>query len=429
MPGMLGFNGSIFVAIVFGVGLPAATVALGLLAWTNWRVLHQLRSSAQRAFSGRPGPQVFSGRVISIDDGRSPVEVVVEQEGSEIEVKDGHSVDWTEVRRTARFEPFEVETEGGVRVRVEPDPDTKLVDEMDEVELVATGRRIRRAVLSEGEHVHVVGALRPSATQRTAPSAYRGGIAKEGARPLVMRGAPLAPLLLSTRPLGADRRGPLALHTVTALLFASLTLFFHGWQLSDFYRSLLAGEVVTAVAVDTREQSRWVKTKSGGHLEHEHFATFAYALDGGPKDTAEIRVGYELHEVARKRGLQTEIRVTRGPDPVAFLGRLPLLPKSSVAVGALGILLGALWGLVARATRPWYERRRFDERTQGRLPIVTSLSKAWRPDAPPPGARPNPASGDLAAEVEADAGAEEEAAAEAGASGARVRASRSPPGT
>jgi hypothetical protein len=377
VPGIFGFPASLAIVIVFGVVLfPGATLVAALNALRHLRVRQRLAQAADKAFSGRPGPAVLRGKIVASAEDRAPVEVAIEQVGTEVELRRGFRTDWTEVSREVRMDPFEVETASGLRVRVEPDDNTRLIDDLDEVEIVGVARRVCRATLSEGDEVWVVGAMRPRSGGTAAASAYRGGVAgmRDGPRPLAMRGLPGQPLLLSIRPLGSDRATRIVFHGVAALALLVFTLAFHVGTLADFHRSAWSGVVVEGRVLDARTRSDWVRTKYGGHAVEHNLLRVAYRVPPGSAGSAEVEVPREAYEAYEKRGAdKLTLRVTPGPNPVAFIGRYPHVTTKVANTAAFGLLLAAAYIIGALTFfRPWYERKRFDQSTEGRLPLFMS---------------------------------------------------------
>jgi hypothetical protein len=377
VPGIFGFPASLAIVIAFGVVLlPGLTLVAAVSAVRQLRVLRQLAQAAQRPFSGRPGPAVVRGRIAASGDGLAPVQIAIEQVGAEVELRSGFRTDWTEVSRELRMTPFEIETAEGIRVHVEPDATTRLVDDLDEIEVVGVARRVCRANLSEGDQVWVVGAMRPRSAGTAAASAYRGDVSasKEAPRPLAMRGLPGRPLLLSTRPLGSDRTMRAVFHAVAAILLFALTLAFHVGALADFHRSAWSGVVVEGRVTGARTQSEWVRSKYGGHAVEHKLLRVGYTVPSGSWGSTEVEVPKASYDAYQKRGAdRLLLRVTPGPNAVAFIGRYPHVTTKVSNMAAFGLLLAAAYIIGALTFfRPWYERKRFDQSTEGRIPLFVS---------------------------------------------------------
>lgn len=213
--------------------LPGAGVVATLLAARHYAVRARLLG-ASVAGAARPGPAVVHGYVDWCGAAESPVEVAIEQIGEEVRYEGKHTTTvWRESRRRVELHAFEIVTPSGARVRVEPDRNARLIDELDEVQLVAPATRQKRALLSQGEEVWIVGAFRPSTGARSGrrQTAFRGDAAAPGqvpaSRPLVLREHPLEPMLISARPLESARSTRIQFHFAAALLFAVLTVGAH----------------------------------------------------------------------------------------------------------------------------------------------------------------------------------------------------------
>ncbi|MBK8939950.1 MAG: hypothetical protein IPM79_20580 [Polyangiaceae bacterium] len=230
--------------------LPGAGVVATLLGARHYAVRARMLSAKVTTVL-KPGPAVVHGAVDWAGAAEPPVEIAIEQMGEEREHKDTVTTRWTETRRSVTLRPFDVVTREGARIRVEPDPDARLVDELDEVQMTGTARRERRAILSRGEDVWIVGAFRPSASARapTRQTAFRGATAglpevAPASRRLVLREHPLEPMLLSARPLGAARTARIWFHFGAAAVFAALAVLAN-WAFSSM--PLLASNLNVAV--------------------------------------------------------------------------------------------------------------------------------------------------------------------------------------
>ena len=249
MADTLGFFMSVLVAVVFGgLVLPGAALYAFRRAWRDLTLARSLKEAELSAFTGRPGPTVAHGKVAWIDPAECPISIEIEQQGSESDTRSGRSVQWTEVDRKTTRQPFEVLLADGRKVRVEPDEDTRIADRLEQVEIVATGVRKKRAAFDPGDEVWVVGAMRPGRPGASGPaSAYRGTVASapgKERRPLVMRRTPKGPMLLSSIRLGADRTKPALYHLLAGVVFTLAAVFLNALELRDFYASWLHGETV-----------------------------------------------------------------------------------------------------------------------------------------------------------------------------------------
>ncbi len=106
------------------------------------------------------GARFVAGYVELAEGSTTAIRVTIEQQGTQTEVKNKYSHEWTEIDRQIEAIPFYVRTANGERVRVEPPIDVMLVDKLDQMEWHEMTRRRRRAELVPAERAVIEGVLR-----------------------------------------------------------------------------------------------------------------------------------------------------------------------------------------------------------------------------------------------------------------------------
>ncbi len=156
----------------------------------------EARAATRGAVDLRDGARLVVG-VAEPLDGETAISVKLFEQGKDIKIKNGWVHTWTETSREVEANPFEVVTEGGTRVRVEPDTEVMLHDDVEITARTAYEQRERTAVLTRGERVAITGRLRKE------PGGAGAGYRETGSRwRLVRDGA--RPMLASTEPLDAQ---------------------------------------------------------------------------------------------------------------------------------------------------------------------------------------------------------------------------------
>jgi len=295
---------------------------------------------------------------------------VIEETGERAEQG---KVDWKESSRSIRREPFEIVLADDGVVRVEPDAQTVYADRLVEAQREPVAkeptvlRREKRASLSDGRRVWVAGAMRPSLdASRNVGSTYRGAVSESGdpSRPrrLVLRGAEVEPLWISTSPPGEDRVARIALHTAVALLFTTLALFVNVGSLGAFYKLRASGHDVVGV-VERADVEPLVTQVGFISLRSDRYSfRVRYPDSARQPQTATIDVaGSDVTAFAKSRStglpLTVFLTVTDGARPtVSFTTRVGA-PYAVAVLGGLAAFVSLLYFWGARKLRPWYEQR------------------------------------------------------------------------
>jgi hypothetical protein len=191
---------------------------------------------------------VLKGTVRDVEDGGSTaVRLQIEQIGVALEKGDKTKkwyTTWTEVERTLDVRPFYIETASGERVRVEPDEETKLIDDL---ELAGTDgqSRFKAAELVTGEVVYAVGEL-VEARDRAAGGGYR-----DAAKALVLRKPSDGHLLLSTHRLGVEHAQSGKLWKFSALVVGVATLIAQALAF-NYHAAYFFGHTEAAKVIDRK---------------------------------------------------------------------------------------------------------------------------------------------------------------------------------
>lgn len=337
--------------------LPAYQLIGGVLAWLLVGVLHvgipllmvlvattrsisaavRARAAEARATTEErlaPGPACIYGPVELAPGSNHAVRVTIEQVGKNRQTKNGWSHTWTEVSRRVSANPFYVKDTRG-RVRVEPDPRTSLVDQLDRTQPIA-GRRDRRERIAEatpGEYAYVVGELDPG--HDPTAGTYRGGEAT-----LVMRPPRGGRLLVSTEPLDARLQEVSRGQRRWALGFVGLALVFALLDLG-FWARVAFGR--TEVATITQAIPRRSKNSRYCGVIADLPSHRLIDVDADLPTCAAVPVG-----------AKTIVYVV-GDESFAHVGSTPAVHNASVFVGALFLLIAVL--VYSQRDKPWYEEK------------------------------------------------------------------------
>ncbi|MCA9668863.1 MAG: hypothetical protein KC503_24885 [Myxococcales bacterium] len=151
---------------VLGVnlGLPLLGFVLIAARWMGYalqrRRADMAGAEARAREAAEVGHQTLHGRLVEVvGGGAMAVELRIVQSGRSTTGKNKKTI-WSEVQRelTTR-RPFIIALENGQRVRVEPDDNVRLVDDLSPGERIGRAERERRAELQVGEEVYVDGLL------------------------------------------------------------------------------------------------------------------------------------------------------------------------------------------------------------------------------------------------------------------------------
>jgi hypothetical protein len=246
-------------------------------------------------------------------------------------------------------------------VRVEPDEEVFLVDRLDGLE-DRGDQRVRLARLTAGELVFVVG----TATHGFDP--MQGGY-RDGAVGFVVRRSRGQRMLVSTEPLTERHKklarddGKLALLLLLGLLLTHGLVFLRAWTLR------LGGHVTNALIMDTDSYQTYSRNKYGGGHWVSH-----YRLTISPKPNERIGEGSIITEDtspycywrAKEEKIDHVPLLEAGPfrqlGTEAAISELTAIFYPMVAIPYVLILLA--W---RARSRPWYLKRKLNERVGGRL--------------------------------------------------------------
>jgi hypothetical protein len=340
---------SFFVDIVATVGLLVVAAVALRLSLRQRRAAAQADASFQPDAALVPGEAVVLGTVEREQGASVAVRVEIEQEGSESENSGIWSYRWTETNRKIHVHPFYLRHGSGGRIRVEPGEDVMLVDEMDGVIKVDLTRRIRVAELLPGAKVFAVGELRRAPDPEAPTAGYRQR--SEGTLLVPPRGRRM---LLSSEPLGKRFARRAAFHLRWAVLAAVAALGFNALFASFHARRWLGETVEVRVTLVQHYES----SDDDDHFEVTMLGPdhLIFSDEVSRRDFSRLHAGDKLQ--ARYVPLWRSATAI-GPDATASSG-------AYLAVPLLGVL-ALVYGLRARSTRPWYERKKLVEKGDGRL--------------------------------------------------------------
>jgi hypothetical protein len=347
------------VLVLFMWLLPLAAIIVFAVEHAREKELarHDTEAQPTRVTPLAPGPIVLVGKVD--DDGEGPaVTVAVKQEGWEYRNKGNFSHMWREVSREVSVRPFYVVRPSGERVRVEPDERAFLVDKLDGIEPQAPNMRIRRATLTAGEPVFVVG----EATSGFDPKA--GGY-RDSASSIIVRPPRARSMLISTSPpaqrhvagaklAGRAMRWSLLLFVTTQLFILrvdALTLF---------------GHIERARAEGPYTWQEYVKPKNARGYWVTHYGLQLTSASATFRHEANP---YFYTDVLEHRSSEAPVLVAGGYHQLG----------SRVAIEDWKAILVPMWVvfwlfilLLWKASRmPWYERRKIIDGGRGHLDSKT----------------------------------------------------------
>jgi hypothetical protein len=339
--------------------------ALLVLALVRRSVHRRREQLAHRAAlrQGEPlhvGPSVLAGVVADEHEGDAVV-IAIEQQGREFKTKSGWAHRWSEQRRTVEAKPFYVTRANGERVRVEPDSRVLLVDRLDATERQAIDQRVRRARLSPGEHVFVLGVMTRAADPKL------GGY-RESAEGWVLRPPRGERMLISTEPLEDRHQRRARIWRNLALITAALLLVWHGLLFAHVHRLRWHGRPLTAVAVHKEWNRAWVRPSKGrAHWVYHYYVTAAG--EDGARWTAEVeRRSYDEITTDGGSGTPLAFLAVDGPQGHFQIGTRACARIELVVVGMMNAVVWLfIYVLAIFSTRPWWARRRVVESGSGRL--------------------------------------------------------------
>lgn len=342
---------SVYVDLAATVGL----LVVAAVALRRWRRRHRAAARAEASFDPGaarvPGETILMGTVEREQGASVAVRVELEQEGSEWENSGIWVHEWTETSRKVHVHPFYLRHASGLRLRVEPDGDVLLVDEMNGVIRLDLTRRVRVAELLPGERIFAVGELRRARDAEAA--VWRGGYREEN------EGFVLVPprgsrMLLSSEPLGER--------------FARRAAF-HGWWgvvalVAAIAVNILTAPVIARCLLGEAVDARVAHLRRYEESDGDSRAIIMAVGADGFVFTGDVSA-YEVTGV--DEGDTIEVR------HVPWWDFATVIDSGSIP-NVTGYLALALFGFIALnywarryTTRPWYEKEKLIERVSGKL--------------------------------------------------------------
>jgi hypothetical protein len=347
--------GTLWVVDGVGFGVLGALLVIAIVRSSVHRRREKLahKAALKQNEPLHPGPSVLAGVVADEGEGDAVV-VEIDQLGREYKTKSGWAHQWSEVRRSVVATPFYVVRANGERVRVEPDSRVFLIDKLDVTERTGHDQRVRRARLSPGEHVFILGEM------VRAPDPKLGGY-REAAEGWVLRPPRGERMLVSTEPLEDRHRARARIWFHLAWVGAALLLAWHGLLFADVHAKALFGHVVTKTAVDKTWTKKWVKPSKGRAYWAYYYWIGAAGSDGvrsvsqvESSSYQAIEKGAELSFLERDGKLQIGAKACAGDGS-----------------GVFGVVVAGIWAViflvVVLSTRPWWMRKQVVESGSGRL--------------------------------------------------------------
>lgn len=355
------------VTIVWVCGV-VGTLGVAGLAVVLWR--YYLAEAARAAAALDPsarlveGPAIVAGRVEHAEGRATAVRAEITQEGSENESSGSWSHKWVEFDRRVEVAPFYLRRSDGERIRVEPDPEVFLVDDMDGCILVDRARRIRVAELVPDEHVIARGTLQRDLDPEARSQAYR-----DSPTGWVLRPSRRGDMHLSSEPLEARFLRKARFHRNAAFIVAGITLLTH-LVLLNFHRRYWSGTTEVATVTDKRT---YITTDSDGD-DTTHYQVRARAPWG-----ADVVDDVSVHDYGRV-DVGDRVAIVHVDRELAQLGSGASM-HVALCLGLAGglVWMVALYGFAARRARPWYAPGvKVKDTGSGRLDPRTGLE----PDVP-----------------------------------------------
>jgi hypothetical protein len=334
-------------------------VPLGLSRWMGlgclraWRRAVRERDAQDPGRKLVPGVAVLFGVVELASRAQHAVRVDIRQTGHEYRPKYNLAVEWKEAARKVHAEPFYVRDVRGLRVRVEPPADVRLIRELDHMQRIDLVNRVRSAVLTAGEVVYARGNL-VAGHDPEASGGYRSEV-----QSLVLRRGPTEPMVLSSEPLTKRLRFQSAIYLGFGLVMLALLVFFQT-QVPAFRQALVQGE--SEVGTVASRRTSFTENAKGRK-------TYYYSITVGRKNGQTVEAEVDSASFAHAvQGASIYLVAVPGKPESTLLGRRPtvgivylILP--SVLTGVVALLC---W-LVLRGTRPWYEQPQIVDYQSGRL--------------------------------------------------------------
>ncbi len=314
----------------------ASLASLGLCVWVlTWpaalrRAGKKRAAGASTSVPTEPGPVILTGTVEVASGADVAVRLDITQEGTEAEQSGNWTQTWREKDRKITVAPFELVTESGQRVRVEPTRNVTFVDEFTKKVLINRTTRVRTAELEPGERVWIFGEL--VVEQDTSkPEGYRGS-----GTVLVLKDSAKHRMWISSEPLDAPHEREAHWWFVFGLGMLAYALILQG-SFVPFYLRAFAGQTQDAVVIDRR-------VVDGGDSADEYLVDVRL-----PNNVvASVEVEKEYHH-AFVKGMPMTVRRVRGtswfaqPGPEASLDWLHLGFGIAVVFGAAMVVTIMRW--------------------------------------------------------------------------------------
>lgn len=303
------------------------------------------------------GRTTVRGTVLG-DPAKGPVvRCEIRQQGREWQHKGGWSHQWKELNRTYFATPFELRTETGDVVRVEPDAQPLLVSGLPDTVRHEHTLRTRIARVQPGDQVTVIGAQIPTSDPRSASFGYRGS-----AESSVLRAPSGGRVLVSTEPLEERFNARVTLHKKWAVAFALLLLGTNALFYMGYWARTFAGRELQTTITSMRTYVTRSKNSTTTHYE----LTGTAIEEGQPLVITETVNRAAYYQI--RQGDQVPFFVVGGGSWFTVAGRAPTVHVAGVIFSAL-LGLGVAIGYLAHglSSRPWYARSRWNEGAGGRL--------------------------------------------------------------
>jgi hypothetical protein len=329
--------------------LPLLLVCAALWGWLAAR---------RRAHAG-------AALVGTVEDGDATpaIAITIEQRGREWNGRYGWQHEWREVKREVRVRPFWVRRADGEAVLVEPDEGVFLVDKLDGIEQLDYAVRIRRATLTHGEPVHIVGTLIENRDPEA--GAYRGGGARF--RLLPPRGGRM---MVSTEPLDARHRRRARVHAWLGLGAAALLAFLQCLAYGSFNLLRIDGEPVDGEVRTLSHSQKWHCPKHGScHYDHYYYVLAQFTDERGTHALYDGIAANAYERLADDSDPRVVPFVVSHHFPSLHqIGHAPTIARAWEPLLFLLVLLAlCAHPAILVATRPWYDRKLVIDRARGRL--------------------------------------------------------------
>lgn len=353
---------SLAIFALVGLGLMGVLLAAILRALVHRRAAQDAAAAASGAGVLAPGPRILRG-IVQTADGAPAMTLSIEQSGKERRGRGGLHHTWTETDRRVSAQAFDLVLESGVRVRVEPDADAFLVDDLELVSRTGPITRLMAAKLEPGEQAFVEGELRRQRGARPGSEEYRGGSADAW----TMRPPSMGRMLLCTESLEARhvrrQRWWIGFAAVAALVLGVTQVV--GYEL--FLRLHLHGVTCTAELTDLRH---YTTRGRRGRTNHHYVATGRVETCEGVTDRnfqVSDEVGYSLFQ-SLGAGDRVPFVVDRRAAGYHQIGARAGLPRGLMWVSALVLLFAVFvaWAL-HRSSLAWYEQKKVVHSGKGAL--------------------------------------------------------------